>query len=564
LASRKRPWLQDSMSNAPRTTSRPLDAMAGVFADVKAKLAELGLNMTVWDAEMNCVVPWTPSCDLCQVLCGTGNRCESPLRQLAEQIIATKTRATGRTPLGGCVIGIPIMHRRRLLGAAVACFPVVELLDNEGLHRLCDKLELDWQTVDAYARNECRHSVRQADDFLKMFEWLMTHVQAERTARGELATLSTNLSNTYEELSLLYSISRSMQVTRGPGAFLEEVCTDLLEVVNTPIAAVLYPHRQAEGENTVVMVGQGEVTAEEIDALSRTRLTDAVTQARGVVVYNNFVMRADMADMPPIWNLVGVPINTDSDEIGMLVAFNKADDFDTADLKLLSSIASQAAVFLANSRLYADLQELLTGVLHALTNTIDAKDPYTCGHSQRVAVISRRIAIDHGLPPERIQRIYLMGLLHDIGKIGVPEAVLRKEGRLTDEEFEHIKRHPGLGAKILEGIRQLEDVIPGIISHHERLNGRGYPAGLAGDEIPFEALIVGLADGFDAMTSDRTYRKALSLDVVIEEIRKCAGTQFHQGLVDTFLAMDLPAFLDELRSPKRTFIPIEFTREQKR
>jgi len=537
--------------------------MNGVFADVKAKLAELGLNMSVWDADLNCVVPWTPSCDLCQAFCGTVHRCESPTRQIAEQIIATKARAAGRTPLCGCVIGIPIMCRRRLLGAAVACFPVLEIFDNEDLPRLCDQFELDRQSVEAYARNDCRHSARQADDFLRIFEWLMTRAQAERTARDELATLSTNLSNTYEELSLLYSISRSMQVTRGPGALLEEVCTDLLEVVNTPVAAVLYPHRDAEGENLVVMAGQGELSAEQIDVLARTVLGEAVRQANGVVVYNNFVMRADMVDMPPIWNLVGVPINTDSDEIGMLVAFNKSSDFDTPDLKLLSSIAGQAAVFLANSRLYEDLQELLTGVLHALTNTIDAKDPYTCGHSQRVAMIARRIAIEHGLPSERVQRIYLMGLLHDIGKIGVPEAVLRKDGRLTDEEFEEIKRHPAQGARILAGIRQLEDVIPGIVHHHERLNGRGYPDGLAGDEIPFEALIVGLADGFDAMTSDRTYRSALPLDVVVEEIRKNAGTQFHAALVETFLALDLPVFLEELRSSTRTFIPIEFTREQK-
>ena len=538
--------------------------MSDVFADVKSKLAELGLNMTAWDADLNCAVPWTPSCDLCQVICGTVNRCESSMREMAEQIIATKARATGRTPLGGCVIGIPIMRRRRLLGAAVACFPVVEILDDEALGRLCGRFELDWQSVEAYARADCRHSVRQGDDFLEIFEWLMTRAQAEQTARDELAMLSANLSNTYEELSLLYSISRSMQVTRGPGAFLEEVCTDLLEVVNTPVAAVLYPHRDAEGENLVVMVGQDEVSSEQIDALARTVLGEAVSKAKGVVVYNDFAVPPAMADLPPIRNLVGVPINTDSDEIGMLVAFNKSSDFDTPDLKLLSSIASQAAVFLSNSRLYEDLQELLTGVLHALTNTIDAKDPYTCGHSQRVAMISRRIAIEHGLAPERVQRIYLMGLLHDIGKIGVSEAVLRKDGRLTDEEFEEIKRHPEQGARILAGIRQIEDVIPGIIYHHERLNGRGYPEGLAGDDVPFEALIVGLADGFDAMTSDRTYRNALPLDVVVEEIRKHAGTQFHAGLVETFLSLDLAVFLEELRSPARAVIPIEFTREQKR
>ena len=546
------------MSEAGKTTFRSLTAMSGALGDVQAKLAELGLNMSVWDTELNCVVPGSPSCALCLAICGTVNRCEDSVRKFAAQIVSGNRPATGRTASGGCLIGVPVTHRRRLLGAAVACFPVREMVDQESLARLCHQYELDLEVIEGYARQDCRHNLEQADTFLKMLGWLLTQAQATQTAQNELATLSTNLSSTYEEMSLLYKISGAVRVTHGPEHFLQEVCNDLFEVISTPVAAVVHSPHEDGAEGVVVTAGHVEGDQMQLDRLASTVL-DAV-RAGGPIVHNEFVMPPGLGDMPPIRNLVAVPIGTESDKIGALLAFNKDGDFDTVDLKLMSSIAGQGGVFLANNRLYADLQELLMGVLHALTATIDAKDPYTCGHSQRVAMISRRIAAEYGLEDERVQRIYLMGVLHDIGKVGVPEAVLCKPGKLTDEEFEEIKRHSARGAKILGGIRQLEDVIPGILAHHERLDGSGYPNGLRGDEVPLEARIVGLADGFDAMTSDRTYRKALPLDVVIEEIRTHSGTQFDPDLVKVLLAMDLQEYLEELRSPERTVFSIELGR----
>jgi HD-GYP domain-containing protein (c-di-GMP phosphodiesterase class II) len=128
--------------------------------------------------------------------------------------------------------------------------------------------------------------------------------------------------------------------------------------------------------------------------------------------------------------------------------------------------------------------------------------------------------------------------LHDVGKIGVPESVLQKTGRLTPEEFEQIKKHPEIGARILRDVPQLEDILPGVLHHHERYDGRGYPAGLAGENIPLMGRIICLADCFDAMTSSRTYRKALPLEVALTEIRRCAGTQFDPVLSDEFLKID--------------------------
>jgi len=191
---------------------------------------------------------------------------------------------------------------------------------------------------------------------------------------------------------------------------------------------------------------------------------------------------------------------------GMLVATNLLDrnDFDKSDIRLFNAVATECAVFIGNHNLFKDLKTLLIGALKSLVNSIDAKDQYTRGHSDRVAIISKWLAEQYakvkGLPPEEIQKIYLSGLLHDIGKIGISESVLKKPGKLTEAEYEEMKTHPIIGAGIISEIHQMEDIVPGILYHHERFDGKGYPKGLAGNKIPLAGKIVMLADSFDAMT----------------------------------------------------------------
>ncbi|RPI59770.1 MAG: HD-GYP domain-containing protein, partial [Planctomycetaceae bacterium] len=374
---------------------------------------------------------------------------------------------------------------------------------------------------------------------------------------NEIATLSSNLATTYEELSLVYRISGAMKVTQSPREFLQNVCNELAEVMNiTGAVALAYAHPTSADDDDVVLAGSVDMNAPQVKMLASTQISPRLLAGNRVILDNNFTATARGTVGNGIRNFIAAPLGAEKMPIGMLIGINKrSGDFDSIDMKLITSVANQAAVFLANNRLYADLQDLLMGLLHALTASIDAKDPYTCGHSQRVAIISRRLAEAVGLAPQKVQQIYLMGLLHDVGKIGVPESVLCKAGRLTDEEFEKIKLHPSVGARILGGIRQLDDVIVGIVSHHERLDGRGYPRGLKGSEVPFEGLIIGLADCFDAMTSNRTYRAALPMETVVQEIAKCSGTQFHPDLVKILLAMDLAKFLEELRQPARTVFP---------
>jgi HD-GYP domain-containing protein (c-di-GMP phosphodiesterase class II) len=239
--------------------------------------------------------------------------------------------------------------------------------------------------------------------------------------------------------------------------------------------------------------------------------------------------------------------------IGMMVAINRIgkQDFDSIDVKLFNSVASSCAVFIENGRLFRDLKELFIGSLKALTNSIDAKDQYTRGHSERVAFISRwiaeRLSEKEPLKEEQLHRIYLAGLLHDIGKIGISEAVLCKQGKLTDEEFECIRKHPSIGAGILREIKQMRDIVPGVLCHHERLDGKGYPNGLVGEQVPLIGRIVGLADSFDAMTSRRTYRDARNVEQALAEVEKGLGTQFDEKIGRIFLDSDVYRLWDILQ-----------------
>lgn len=170
---------------------------------------------------------------------------------------------------------------------------------------------------------------------------------------------------------------------------------------------------------------------------------------------------------------------------------------------------------------------LTTDMIKALVKTIDAKDPYTNGHSVRVAEYSKMIAKQEYSDTQKIQNIHNIALLHDIGKIAIPDEIINKPGKLTDEEYNLIKAHTITGAQILSEISSYPDLINGAKYHHERYDGRGYPCGLKGEEIPEIAAIIGVADAYDAMTSNRSYRKMLPQDVVRNEISKGLGTQFH-------------------------------------
>lgn len=183
------------------------------------------------------------------------------------------------------------------------------------------------------------------------------------------------------------------------------------------------------------------------------------------------------------------------------------------------------------------LEEGALEAVESLNATVDAKDPYTAGHSHRVQRIAVALGEELGLDQARLDAVRLAGLFHDIGKIAVPDAILTKPGRLTEDEFDLVKRHPEDGARIIGRLHRLRPSVPAVLHHHERWDGGGYPHRLAGDEIPLEAAVVGLADAFDAMTTDRPYSDARRLEEATEEILCNRGTQFAPAAVDAFLRL---------------------------
>ena len=170
-----------------------------------------------------------------------------------------------------------------------------------------------------------------------------------------------------------------------------------------------------------------------------------------------------------------------------------------------------------------------------LAAAIDAKDPYTRGHSERVARYSMAIGKNIPLPEKEMRDLRISALLHDVGKIGIDDRILRKPGALSDDEFEVMKQHPVKGAAIMSGVAQLIDIIPGMKYHHEKWSGGGYPDNLQGEGIPMQARIIAIADTFDAMTTNRPYQKAMELSYVVEKVKSFAGNRFDPRVVDAFV-----------------------------
>ncbi len=404
-------------------------------------------------------------------------------------------------------------------------------------------------------------------DFLKELLLIFSEkFHNEVKTECQIEKVSSELSHTYEELVLLHKIGTNMKVTESDANFLQMACDNLTDIVNVEGIAILLEKNIDEDSHLVLAAGAGIIDLDKnLKYILRTRLLDELNSKKEALLDSEIDTPFKYEWSNNIKSIIAVPLMgkdkrqeskdfyDENDIIGLMVAVNRQDkpDFDSTDVKLFNSVANGCAVFVENGKLFKDLKELFIGSLKALTNSIDAKDQYTRGHSERVAFISQWIAKKyaevHPLKEQKIHKIYLAGLLHDIGKMGIDESVLRKKGRLTDEEFNHIRMHPCIGAGILNEIKQMKDIVPGILCHHERYDGKGYPNGIKGEELPLMGKIISLADSFDAMTSKRVYRNAMTVQQALEEIKKGLGTQFDPVIGRIFVESDIYGLWDVIQ-----------------
>jgi HD-GYP domain-containing protein (c-di-GMP phosphodiesterase class II) len=350
---------------------------------------------------------------------------------------------------------------------------------------------------------------------------------------SQIRQLSEQLDQTYEEISLLHSLSRNLQISRGP-AELVTLCLDRIPGLIDAEAHLV--QLRPSGENRQVWTS-GELPFEYHD-ISELLSRLEVQESSRPIVRNHLTGSPLAAKFPRVRNLVAVPVREGRGRFGWIISVNlsRGREFGTVEASFLNTIATILGTHVRNIELLREQNDLMLGFVRSFVSTLDAKDPYTRGHSERVALVARRIGSQMDLPEEELKTIYLSGLLHDVGKIGVDDQILRKSGPLTDDEFAQVKKHPVIGYNILSSLKNLHHVLPGVRNHHESYDGSGYPDGLAGEGIPLLARVLAVADAYDAMGSDRPYRKGMPAHKIEEVFQRGRNRQWDGEVLDRYFA----------------------------
>ena len=454
---------------------------------------------------------------------------------LEEAMAFVREAFAGRRPM---VLEPP---RDRSLGSALSCLSwlqdmkrmvVVPMMGKEDalglilcIHRETDPPELterDWRILDGVS-----HQVSIALEEARLYK--------------ESLDKTLELSRKIETLQVIHEIDRSILSSLEPQVILETATRMVAKVIACDRATIALVDQDRQGFTYAAGFGVPFLSKGLLIPFEDTSATEVVRTGRPQYVAN----LAEMKRLLPLekrflkqgfLSHLRVPLTLQGEIIGTLnIGAKRPSAFTPDDFSTLEKLAGQVCVALENARLFTDLQDLFLGTVKALSEAIDAKSPWTKGHSDRVTHYALTIARELGMGAKDLEDLKIAGLLHDIGKIGTDDIILDKPGRLTEEEYAVVKEHPKRGAELLSPIKQLRHIIPWIRGHHEWWDGTGYPDGLKGEEIPLQARILAVADAFDSMTAQRPYRKTPGQEKAVEELKQYSGTQFDPQVVEALL-----------------------------
>lgn len=520
------------LSQLTKTQLRHIPATGG--QDVAHQLhAALGKEFALWDLANVALLQSVPS--------QPGN--DDPVRGDLVRALGAATEPQVLSDEDFVVLlAIPLLSIG-MRAVAVAPFATRPVGDHDSLQGAARLLNLDESATRAWINHEDYWSPKNLCRIAKLV--LENHTLQRQTERlqTEVVQVSDNLANTYEEICLLHAVTQNLQISSDDASLAQMAVNRLLDslplegcaVQLLPVARAGSVTYTARTESTLISTGNCPVDDAAFTELIETLKLDL--QPSTFVANEALTAKADWP-FPNIKQVVIVPVGNSERVYGYLAAFNHnaAGNFGSVEASLLNSVASMLGTHASNRDLYRQQTEFLASVVRAMSSAIDAKDPYTCGHSDRVARVSVRLAQELGCEQTMLHTLYMAGLLHDVGKIGIRDEILSKPARLSDEEYEHIKQHPGLGYRILADIKPLKDVLPAVLHHHEMWDGNGYPCALMGEQIPLIARIVAVADAYDAMSSDRPYRKGMPIEKVDEIFRQGSGSHWDPEVVAAFFA----------------------------
>lgn len=346
-----------------------------------------------------------------------------------------------------------------------------------------------------------------------------------------------------ERYKKLLSATLLLNSSLEPSYIYKKTLEAITEIVNAEVSSLLLYDEEKEELYFDVALGEKGEIIKKIRLKIGEGIAGNVAKTRKSLIVNDvnqdprFFKKADEQSGFITKSILCSPLIHKNKLLGVIQAINKKNYglFSDEDLSLFESFANIVAIALENANLFNKLKETFFQTSFALAEAVEKRDPYTGGHVRRVTEYCLAVAEELGLNNEEKENLELSAILHDIGKIGIDDCILRKPAPLDEKEIEIMKTHPQIGLEILSKVKHLSDIVDGTFSHHEKYDGTGYPKGLKGDEIPVIGRIIAVCDTYDAMTSNRPYRKGLDDKIAIEEIRKYRGKQFDPVVVDAFI-----------------------------